>query len=278
MFEVGFEGKQFAWLCVWWWWRSWERGRFRQRHSVRTEGQSWKVVGHLRKSKKPIGGRITCARDLGKTCWPSLGALSPPSLEVWGVWVCVCPISSVPQDVTWPKLWTATSRSNSYLPQEWVRSAGKPGERRAKGWKVEESSSVAFGRLKTHIRHNYNTPGLFICQALYLPQYDTSQRGRYPCHISQMRKRRPRKVELLAQHAGEHMGYWSCQAECEPAPCSPQRGRHGQDSGGGGDIVIPCKCEARAGTARAGGGAAAAGAGAVPGAPGPGHAPLRGRR
>lgn len=134
------------------WWRSWEIGCFR-RKTVHTEekGRSFE------KEQEADWGQNKVCRDLWKPCQPSLSG---------GV-ICVC-AQLFPQDMTWPGLWTAASRSSSYLPcQEWPRWSGRPGSGggagRQRGRGKGKAQDVAFVRC---ISNNYNPLGLIMCHAL----------------------------------------------------------------------------------------------------------------
>lgn len=139
--------------CVsvwWWWWRSWEIGCFRQK--AKRSGVLERK-GFEREREVDWGQNNVCKgsqEDL-------LALLRGPGLSFSG--------GPLPQDVTWPGLWTAASRSSCCLLQAWMRSPRKPGERRGKGWEEGEGLSIAFVRLKTLIR-NGDTLRLFMCQAL----------------------------------------------------------------------------------------------------------------
>lgn len=85
-----------------------------------------KRVGHLRKSKKLIGGRIKCTRDLWKPCQPFLSG---------GV-ICVCAQLISPQDMAWPRPWQQLlDPALTCLAKNRWRSPGRPEERGAKGWR-----------------------------------------------------------------------------------------------------------------------------------------------
>lgn len=90
MFEVGFDGKQFAWLCVWWWWwwRSWEIECFRQK--AKRSGVLERSRAFEKEREVDWGWNNVCKgsqEDL-------LALLRGPALSFSGGGMCVSPLTS----------------------------------------------------------------------------------------------------------------------------------------------------------------------------------------